>query len=475
MLTKPNQTKGLSIFLLVMLISGAIDSIRNLPATALFGSTLMFFLILAAIFFLIPTALISAQLSANSKSEGGIYGWVHEAFGKRLAFLAIWLQWINTMVWYPTMLSFIAGTIAYLINPQLADNKAYLVSIILITFWVLTLVNLKGVKASAKFATFCAIIGMVIPMVLIIAMALVWVLHGDALQIQFHANNIIPSFTRPESWVSLTAIMASFLGIELATVHVKNVENPQKAFPKAMMISVIIILATMLFGALAIAIVVPRGNIHLVNGVMQAFVEFLSAYHLTWMTSVLTVMIVAGSIGSMVNWIISPAKGLLQAGKTGYLPAFLTQENSHGVASRLLFLQAVLVTLVCLAFILMPSINGSYWLLTDLSTQLYVLMYVIMFFAAIVLVRKHPKQAGAFCIPFGKLGTYAVSGLGLIGCVIALFVGFIPPEGIGLGSHLHYELMFGSGIILMIVPIVFFYGYQFLKLKQNIQNTHVST
>ena len=122
-------------FALVLLISGAIDSVRNLPGTALFGSTLIFFFIFSALLFLIPVSLIAAELASSwSEEEGGIYSWVKQAFGPNLAFFAIWLQWINTMVWYPTILSFIAATLAYLIEPSLAQNKFYLISVILIVF-----------------------------------------------------------------------------------------------------------------------------------------------------------------------------------------------------------------------------------------------------------------------------------------------------------------------------------------------------
>ena len=44
----------ISTFALVMLISGAIDSLRNLPTTALFGPTLIFFFVIAAVLFFYP-------------------------------------------------------------------------------------------------------------------------------------------------------------------------------------------------------------------------------------------------------------------------------------------------------------------------------------------------------------------------------------------------------------------------------------
>src|SRR5689334_16639397 len=98
----------ISTLALTLLITGSIDSIRNLPASALFGSTLVFFFVFSALIFLIPSALVSAELSANAE-KSGIYQWTKQAFGDHMGFLAVWLQWINSVIWFPTILSFIAG------------------------------------------------------------------------------------------------------------------------------------------------------------------------------------------------------------------------------------------------------------------------------------------------------------------------------------------------------------------------------
>lgn len=454
------KKQGLTTFALVLLITGAIDSIRNLPATSLFGSSLIFFFIVSAIIFLIPAALVSAELSSTSSEKGGIYHWTLSAFGEKTALMSVWLQWINTMVWFPTILSFIAGTATYFLHPALAQNKIYLISIILITFWSMTFINLKGVRTSTRFANFCSLMGMVIPMVLIILLAIIWVVLGKPLQIHFTAANLLPKLTQTENWISLTAIMAAFLGIELAMVHVKEVHQPQQTFPKALYFSVLLILGTMIMGSLAIALVLPKDKINLVSGVMQAFTNFFAEYHMSWLIPVITVMLLTGSLGGMTSWIISPAKGLLQAAQSGYLPQFLSKQNKHGVASNLLLTQAILVTLICLAFLLMPSVNGSYWLLTALSTQLYMLMYVLMFCSAICLKQKNKTQSSAFKIPGGKVGMWLVGLLGLIGCATTLFVGFVPPDGINIGSTFRYEVIFCGGMIGMMLPVLFFYVYK---------------
>lgn len=452
--------KNITLIPLILLITGSIDSIRNLPATALFGSTLIFFFILSAILFLIPTGLVAAELSSALPDKPGIYQWVKLAFGEKIAVLAIWLQWINTMVWYPTILSFIAGTVAYLINPALANNKVYLISIILAVFWIMTLINLKGLHISAKFASICAFVGMVIPMALIIILAIVWLLQGHHTQITINWHTAIPHLGHSNSWISLTAIMAAFLGMELAAVHVNQVKNPQKTFPKALLISIFSILITMILGSLAIAFVLPSNQINLVDGVMQAFDNFFQAYHLSWLLPVIGVMILIGSVGGMVNWIISPAKGLLQAAENGYLPKVFAKSNKHGAAQPVLLAQAILVSLMCLAFLLMPSVNGSYWLLTDLSTELYIMMYMLMFLAAITIKLKMHYQTAVFMIPGGKAGLITACLSGLIGCTLTFVIGFFPPSGINVGSALHYHVVFSVGLITMILPIFLFYLYK---------------
>ena len=450
----PKKQQTLTIFQLAMLITVSIDSIRNLPAMAIFGTTLPFFFILAAIFFLLPTGLVSAELSSSQLKQGGIYGWVKQALGQHLGLVAIWLQWINTMIWYPTILSFVAGAIAFLIDPALAMSKSYLLVTICATIWLLTLLNLYGIKTSARLASFCAIAGMILPMGLLIAFSLYYLFHGNNIVIHFTAHNTLPSLNHSQNWLSLTAIITSFLGMELATVHVNQIKNAQSHFPKAILLSIAIIVITISLGSMAIAYVIPASDIHLIDGIMQTFQYFFTAYHLTFLTPVISILIIIGGLGGMINWMISPARGLEQAAKDNYLPDFLVHENKHGVPSRILLIQATIISLICFSFYLIPSVNGSYWLLSDLSTELYLLMYLLMFFAAICL-KKHIKgHTDGFQIPGGKVGFYLVCGLGILGCIVPLIVGFIPPDTIDVGGNAYYHIIFTSGLILMNLPIL---------------------
>lgn len=456
------SSEKISVFALVMLITGAIDSARNLPTTALFGASLIFFFVLSTIMFLIPIALVAAELSSTwSEEEGGVYTWVKHAFGPYCAFFTVWLQWINTIVWYPTIISFIAGTLAYLINPELAQEKWYILGVILSVFWSLTFLGLSGLRSSARFAGICAILGMLFPIGLLIFFAILWICSGKPMAIQLDWAHIVPVWNDDQSWISLTAIITSFLGMELAAVHVRNIKNPQRNFPRAVFFSMILIVITMVLGSLAIAIILPKEQIGLVQGILQAFSYFFHYYHISYFMPVLVITLLLGSLGSMINWIISPAKGILMAADHGILPTWLYKLNRHGVAYRILLIQAILVTIICSIFLLPQSINQIYWLFTALSTELYVGMYVVMFIAAIWIKISHKQPRRAFSIPGGRLGFYFTCILGLIGCVVALVVGFFPPqEALSMDNASHFRIIFSSGIIIMVLPALFLIGYK---------------
>jgi glutamate:GABA antiporter len=458
-----NNNGALGVFSLAMITAVSVDSVRNLPATALFGSSLIFFFILGAIFFLLPCALVSAELSSTSTESGGIYAWVKNAFGAQMGVIAIWLQWIENVVWYPTILSFVAGTIGFLISPDLANSKIFLITVILVAFWSATAINLLGIKSSAIFSNFCAITGLLLPMALIIGLGAVWIFAGHPLQIQFTTQALLPHLNDSQMWVALTGIMLSFCGVEIATVHARDVQNPQRSYPRAMLLATVIIVFTLVCGALAIAVVLPEKEISLVAGIMQAFYAFFTAYHLTPILPLVALTLVIGSMGGVSNWVIAPTRGLLLAAQDGYLPRHFGYENRFSAPKVLLIYQALIVTGVSMVFLLLPSINASYWLLTALTAQLYMLMYILMFAAALKLRYRSAERRHGFQIPGGHWGIWVVAIAGMIGSTLTFIIGFIPPSNIQTGSVFFYESLLITGLLIMSTPPIIV--YQWLKRR----------
>lgn len=446
------KIKALSAFSLTMITVGSVDSIRNLPTTAIFGSQLIAYFLFGALFFLLPTALVSAELASGLPREGGIYVWVKRAFGLRMGFLAIWLQWIENVIWYPTLLSFLAGTFGYIIAPDYAQNPMFLYVTVVGAFAFASFINFFGMRSSAWFSNFCAVTGLLIPMAAIIILGALWLFSGNPVQIKFGLQDLIPDIHHPELLVSLTGVIMSLCGIEIATVHAQDVEHPQKTYPKVLFYSVTFILVTMIFGSLAIAVVIPGKEINLVAGIMQAFSSFLANYHLEFLMPVVALMIVIGGMGGVSNWIIAPTKGLMIASQDGCLPRFLQKTNRFGAPIYLLVLQASLVFTMATLFIFMPSVSGSYWLLTALAAQLYMLMYILMFAAIIKLRRDEALFQANFKIPGKTIGLIIVVGAGIIGCVLTFGVSFLLPPQINVGDVHRYHVFQTFALLLMSAP-----------------------
>jgi len=211
-----------------MINVATIGSVKNWAVTAEYGLASVFFFLLATLIFFIPTSLVSAELATGWPKTGGVFAWVKEAFGHRSGFLAAWLLWVQNIVWYPTALSFIAATIAYIFNPDLLVNNWYMFFTILIIFWLTTLVNFRGMFTSGWISSLGMILGTFLPGIFIILLGLIWYLSGFPTEIAFTSSNLIPDMKSIRQLVLFSGVLISLAGMEMSAVHARDVQNPRK-------------------------------------------------------------------------------------------------------------------------------------------------------------------------------------------------------------------------------------------------------
>lgn len=442
--------KVLSVFSLVMINVIAVDSLRTLPMSAKIGLPLVFYYLVAAFTFFIPVALIAAELATAYPNTGGIYVWVREAFGRRAAFLTIWLQWIYNVVWYPTILAFIAATFSYLFAPQLANNKFYLLLTSLGLFWAFTLLNCFGMRISSIVSILGACFGTILPMLGITALGAVWLLQGKPLSVGEGAS-WLPNFSTIGNLALFSAVLFGLIGVEMSAVHAEEVKNPQRNYPRAILYSTLIIFSTLVFSSLAIVIVVPNDHLSIVSGLIDAYAIFFNAYHLPWMTPLIAILIILGGLSCVSAWIIGPTKGLLVSARDGSLPQLFAKINRHGAPIAILLIQGIIFTLLTSVFILVDSINVAYWILSDLSAQMALLVYIFLFATAIKLRHHKPDQPRSYKIPGGNAVMWLIGSLGIVCCTAAMLVGFIPPTQIPIKNIWFFETFLIGGLVLFVV------------------------
>src|SRR4029450_14029356 len=97
-----------------------IFSARKLRVMAESGWSMLALFAISILVFLVPISMAAAELGTTWPRDGGVYAWVKEAFGGRAGFLAVWCDYSENIAWFPTVLSFIAASLAYALDPALA-------------------------------------------------------------------------------------------------------------------------------------------------------------------------------------------------------------------------------------------------------------------------------------------------------------------------------------------------------------------
>ncbi len=457
------QAAKLGVFTLAIMNVTAVVSLRGLPAEAEYGISSAFYYLFAAIVFLIPTSMVAAEMAAMFQDkQGGVFRWVGEAYGKKWGFLAIWLQWIQNTIWYPTVLTFGAVSIAFIGMSQSADmalasNRLYTLVVVLAIYWIATWISLKGMDWVGKVAKIGGLAGTIIPAALLVILGIVYLATGGKSQMDF-GGSFFPDLSKLDNIVLASSIFLFYAGMEMSGIHVKEMDNPAKNYPKAIFIGAAITVLIFILGTFAIGLIIPQKDINLTQSLLISFDRYFAYIHASWLSPIIAIALAFGVLAGVLTWVAGPSKGLFAVGKAGYLPPFFQKTNKIGVQKNILLIQGIIVTLLGMLFVVMPSVQSFYQIMSQLSVLLYLIMYLLMFSGAIRL-RYIMKDANR---PFrvgskGNCIMWIVGGLGFAGSLLAFVLSFIPPAQIQTGSNaVWYAVLFGGCIVLVAIPFIIY-------------------
>jgi amino acid transporter len=448
-----------------------VASLRSLPAAAEYGLRSIALYLIPALFFLVPTALVAAELATGW--AGGVYVWVREAIGDRWGFLAVWLQWIQNVVWYPSQLAYCGAAIGFMIGDDTLGNSGlYTAVIILVFYWLSTFITLAGGNLFARVGTWGGWIGTIIPGIILIALGIAWVATGQHSQtpITWSALNPFTMTTTSASsgsgaynilgiFAPFVLIVSNFLayaGMEVNAVHINQMNNPNRDYPRAIFIATGLILLVFVIPTVAVAMVVPVKDLGLTTGINEAFMLYFKHWNISWITPLISAMLVTGAIASVVAWIAGPSKGLLTAARNGLLPPRLQKRNTKDAPVAILISQGFIVTALASIFLIPgQSVSAMFFMLTDMAVALYLIMYMMMFAAVLILRKKKPDVARAYRVPAVKL----VAGTGFVASAAAFLIGFIPPSQLpmpGMPGWTYPLSIIGVIIVLGVPPLIFY-------------------
>ena len=452
----------LSVATLAIMNITAVVSLRGLPSEAIYGPTSAFYYLFAAIVFLIPTAMVAAELAAMfSDKQGGVFRWVGEAFGPRTGFLAIWLQWIESTIWYPTVLTFGAVSFAYIgldgaSDAALASNKFFTLVTVMAIYWIATFIALKGLDWVGKISKWGGLIGTIIPAGLLIVLGILYISTGGHNNMDM-SQGFFPDLTKLDNIVLASSIFLFYAGMEMMGVHVMDVDNPSRNYPKAIIIGSLATVAIFILGTFSLGFIIPAKDINLTQSLLIGFDNYFRHFHISWAGPLIAIALMFGVLASVLTWVAGPSKGIFTVGKAGYLPPFFQKTNESGVQQNILLVQGVIVTLLSLLFVVMPSVQSFYQILSQLTILLYLIMYMLMFGAAITLRYKMKDTPRPFRLGKGNALMWIMGTVGFAGSLLAFVLSFIPPGQIATGSNtVWYTVLIAGCVVMVVIPLVIY-------------------
>ena len=455
------QGAKMGVFTLVIMNIVAVVSLRGLPAEAEYGVSSAFYYILAGIVFLMPVSLVAAEFAAMFPyQQGGMFRWVGEAYGEKLGFLGIWLQWVESTIWYPTVLTFGAVALAFIgmdhvMDSHLASNKWYTIAVVLAIYWIATLISLRGMGWVGKVSKIGGLVGTIIPVIFIVICAIIYMAIGGESQMDWHGS-FIPDFSNFNNIIFAVSIFLFYAGMEMSGVHVRDIKNPTKNYPKAILIGTFATVAIFILGTYALGVILPVKDINLVQSLLQGFDRYFSALHFTWFSPIIAIALAGGVLAEVLTWVSGPSKGVYAVGLAGYLPRFFQKANKHGVQSNMLYVQGLCTTALSFVMVLMPSVQSFYQILSQLTCILYLIVYLLMFASIIRLRYTMPDAKRPFRI--GKKGNWwlwCVAGIGFLSSFVAFIFSFFPPGQIAMGSNaVWFSVLIIGTIVFTVLPFI---------------------
>lgn len=246
--------------------------------------------------------------------------------------------------------------------------------------------------------------------------------------------------------------------MEMGGIHVKDVENPSKNYPKAVFIGALITVLIFVLGTFALGVIIPAKDINLTQSLLVGFDNYFRYIHASWLSPIIAIALAFGVLAGVLTWVAGPSKGIFAVGKAGYMPPFFQKTNKLGVQKNILFVQGIAVTVLSLLFVVMPSVQSFYQILSQLTVILYLIMYLLMFSGAIALRYKMKKLNRPFRI--GKSGNglmWFIGGLGFCGSLLAFILSFIPPSQISTGSNtVWFSVLIIGALIVVVAPFIIY-------------------
>ncbi|PEQ95442.1 glutamate/gamma-aminobutyrate family transporter YjeM [Bacillus sp. AFS006103] len=265
-------TKNLTLISLVLMIFTSVYGFNNIPRSFYkMGYAAIPWYIFSAITFFVPFALMVAEFGSAFKDEkGGIYSWMEKSIGSKFAFIGTFMWYFSYITWMVNVASGMWVPVSNAVFGEDTTQNWTLVNLrgpqvlgVLGIVWILavTYTSTKGLDKIKKVTNLGG--SAVLLLNVFLWIGAIAVLIGNQGQLAQPISGI-HSFTQTPNPIYAGDIIASLAfvvyalfaygGLEAVGGLVDQTENPEKTFPKGILLSAAIISVGYSLGILLIGV-----------------------------------------------------------------------------------------------------------------------------------------------------------------------------------------------------------------------------
>ncbi len=446
--TLTEQPKVFGLFSMVLFSVSAILVADTVGSSAAMGVQGLGFWIILGLLFFIPYGFVTAELGSAWPDEGGIYVWVKNAFGPGAGTVTSWMYWVNTAIWAPSVFVLFIGAIEVAWGVDVPPVWEAVIVIAMV--WAIVLVGILPLKYSKFVPNLSAALKVIVLVGLgVLGVAFV-IKHGAANS--FSLSQWVPSWNT-DSLSFLPIIIYSYMGFELMNSAGGAIRNPKRDVPKMIVLAGGAILAVYMFATFGVLAAIDVKDVSFVTGITDALKLMVDQVFggASWLFYIAVVMLLFTFFGNMVTWSIGANQTIGATGLDETAPGVFGHVNKRfGTPDYAFVLLGVIATAITvLAYVLDPTQSSVFWTLFALSSIVFLIPYLLMFPALLVLRHKYPDQPRPYVVPGGKVGAWIATILCEAGIVLTLVLFFyFPAEGVSKGT---FWVITGGGTIVSLL------------------------
>ncbi len=446
--TLADQTKTFGLFSMVLFSVSAILVADTVAASAAIGVQGLGFWVALGLVFFIPYGFVTAELGSAWPDEGGIYVWVKEAFGPGWGTVTSWMYWVNVALWAPSVFVLFIGSLEVAFGVDVAPLWEALIVIAMV--WAIVLIGILPLS----WTKFVPNLSAAVKVVVLVGLGVMGVAYAikNGTANSFSLDQWVPAWNT-DSLSFLPIIIYSYMGFELMSSAGGAIKEPKRDVPKMIVLAGAAILAVYTFATFGILAVTKTEDVSIVTGIVDAlqltFDEVLGGYG--WLFDLAVVGLLFTFFGNMVTWSIGANQTIGATGLDKTAPGVFGHVNKRfGTPDYAFVLMGAIATAITiLAYALDPDQANVFWTLFALSSIVFLIPYLLMFPALLVLRRKFPDQHRPYVVPGGRAGAWISAILCEIGIVLTVFLFFyFPAEGVSEGT---FWTITGGGTLLSLL------------------------